>query len=565
MSLAQSASRSFLLLALISAPALAERTEYRHEILPGATLVQTILDDREKLGPNLVHALIVDTKAPGLRLKADLGGGTVEGPEGSRESVQRQVARTGALAGINADFFSFSNGDPLGLHIHRGELISEVARGRVAFGIRKDGSHVIGIPVFRGSVASPDGSEFTLGGFNRAPGDNELVALSPMYGVGKMIQPQTTALLQLIGDRIPVSGKVDARVVSLSDSLDVRVPGKHILLLGRGAASAWLKEHAREGIELRVLTSLTENNTSWADVEEAVAGGPYLLKDGKVYIDYETSGHGASFSTARHPRTAVGVTADKKVVLAVVDGRQLLSRGVSLPELAAVMKDLGATDAINLDGGGSSALSLRGLVLNSPSDGTVRRVSNALLVFNDAAPVTEKASSTAMAPGAVVVAGENPITLMGSEADLARSSRWIWGTDDGKAFVDQGGKVYGYKAGAAKVIAVSPEGDSRREWPVQISAGPPARITLTWKDGILGILLTDRNANGLSGREVTLTEFGGTTIRVTTGADGRATAPSGWPISKDSVVTARYAAIERTLPESASPVPVSNASPGQQP
>jgi len=83
-----------------------------------------------------------------------------------------------------------------------------------------------------------------------------------------------------------------------------------------------------------------------------------------------------------HPRTAAGRTADGRLLLLVVDGRQPVSRGVDLEQLAHIMEDLGAVDALNLDGGGSSALVVNGVLLNRPAGTSVEReVMSALVTF----------------------------------------------------------------------------------------------------------------------------------------------------------------------------------------
>ncbi len=89
------------------------------------------------------------------------------------------------------------------------------------------------------------------------------------------------------------------------------------------------------------------------------------------------------FAAARHPRTAVGVRADGRILLVTVDGRQPeLSVGMTIAELASLLIELGAVEAVNMDGGGSTAMVVRGEVVNSPSDLTGERaVGDALLVF----------------------------------------------------------------------------------------------------------------------------------------------------------------------------------------
>jgi len=118
------------------------------------------------------------------------------------------------------------------------------------------------------------------------------------------------------------------------------------------------------------------------NVTDAISGGPALLKGGanRITVDEEVF-----FGTAIphiHPRTAAGLGADGELYLLVVDGRQRMSRGVSLSELAAIMKSIGAVDAINLDGGGSSTMTLNGELLNRPTGGIFQREIVSALAIN---------------------------------------------------------------------------------------------------------------------------------------------------------------------------------------
>jgi len=113
-----------------------------------------------------------------------------------------------------------------------------------------------------------------------------------------------------------------------------------------------------------------------------VGGVGVLVRDGIVVADHADQKVRQGFITDRHPRTAVGIRKDGTWVLVVVDGRQpQLSKGMTLAEIAAYMKSLDCQNAINLDGGGSSTLWYEGHVVNSPSDGRERPVSDAILVF----------------------------------------------------------------------------------------------------------------------------------------------------------------------------------------
>ncbi len=108
-------------------------------------------------------------------------------------------------------------------------------------------------------------------------------------------------------------------------------------------------------------------------VTEALGAGPMLVTDGHIRVTADEEVFFGSSIPSTHPRTAVGRTRDGSLILLVVDGRQPESRGVNLQELAAIMHDLGAVDALNLDGGGSTTLVVNGTLLNKPTGGTSQR------------------------------------------------------------------------------------------------------------------------------------------------------------------------------------------------
>ena len=119
---------------------------------------------------------------------------------------------------------------------------------------------------------------------------------------------------------------------------------------------------------------------SWS-VTEALAAGPLLVKDGNVNITADEEVFFGSSIPDVHPRTAAGVTSDGDLILLVVDGRQPISRGLDLNQLAELMISLGAEQALNLDGGGSSTFVAAGAVLNKPAGATtLREVMSAITV-----------------------------------------------------------------------------------------------------------------------------------------------------------------------------------------
>ena len=126
-----------------------------------------------------------------------------------------------------------------------------------------------------------------------------------------------------------------------------------------------------------------ETGTLWNDVPDAIGGGPILLKNQSAPLSYdEEAFFGSGYEANKpYPRTAVGFTADNHLLLFITDGKQPnWSVGLTLPQLAEQMQNFGCTDAMNLDGGGSTTLVVQGRVLNRPSDGRERPVTSILAI-----------------------------------------------------------------------------------------------------------------------------------------------------------------------------------------
>ena len=109
-------------------------------------------------------------------------------------------------------------------------------------------------------------------------------------------------------------------------------------------------------------------------MKTAIGGGPVLVQNGEVVIsnNEELKFAGKAISD-KHPRTAMGYTADQKLIILAVEGRNPKAGGASLIQLAQIMKDLGCVEALNLDGGGSSCLLVNGKETIKPSDASGQR------------------------------------------------------------------------------------------------------------------------------------------------------------------------------------------------
>ncbi|MEI2718560.1 MAG: phosphodiester glycosidase family protein [Gemmatimonadales bacterium] len=282
-----------------------------------------------------------------------------------------------AIAAVNADFFLFTPpGVPQTAAISAGRLIAGPST-RPVVAVASNGTPWFGILGVSGQlIAGTDTIAITS--WNRSTPDG-LAWYDPNWG-----SPIDTAsgTLRIILGAGPIRHVVGVDSSGRATAIPV---GGGVLVLGRLAPAAMrraLAEAATQPQPMAVRVALTPSAPS-----EAVGGFPIIVRDSNVVAGLETAG-GANFGPVRHPRTVVGLAAGgRRILLVTVDGRQPgYSMGMTLRETAALMRALGATEAINLDGGGSTAMALRnglgGAVLaNHPSDREGERpVADALVV-----------------------------------------------------------------------------------------------------------------------------------------------------------------------------------------
>jgi exopolysaccharide biosynthesis protein len=117
---------------------------------------------------------------------------------------------------------------------------------------------------------------------------------------------------------------------------------------------------------------------SLTGTDHIVSGGPYLIKDGTVFVD--VTAQKFESIVGKNPRSAIGYTKEGVLILVTVDGREKQSVGMTLSQLASMMKQLGCENAMNLDGGGSSVMWVQGRIANSPPQHGGIPISNAIVV-----------------------------------------------------------------------------------------------------------------------------------------------------------------------------------------
>ncbi|MCC6483303.1 MAG: phosphodiester glycosidase family protein [Armatimonadetes bacterium] len=473
---------ALLWMSCVSAPAFAQPREYVKDIAPGVQLLQTVDPDV----PITISAVKFDTRKAGVRAGAFVGNNLINAKQ--REVVSSAVARTHALAGANADFFPWTC-DPLGFTVVDGRLVSEPASNRPCIGFTTGGEPLIGDVKMALTLEMPNGRYIKLDGVDRAAGQADVILYDRLWGTSTGASADSAELiLSCDWPQIMQTGQLDAQVLSLSvPGTDQRIPEGAVVLVAKGARVAELTSALsdQKTVKLRLVVQ-DGSNRSWLGVRNAVGGGSWLVRDGQVFENSQKAGFGASFAKSRHPRTAVGVTKTGSVLLLVVDGRQTVSRGASLAELAQIMMDRGCVQAINLDGGGSSSLVVEDLVINTPSDGQQRQVASGLLVFGTPLTMTSPTFSLAPATSQVTAgAGESfqPNPADSGSLTPAQMTRVLWGTKNGGGFVEQNGAFTGLFPGIKTVrarLAGSTDESLPAEADVAVLAKGPGAVTLSW-------------------------------------------------------------------------------------
>jgi hypothetical protein len=371
----------------LAAPAAAQAVE----VAPGVAWTPIVREPGPvrinvlELDPALVHGVLSNDRIAG------------------RERVSGMGRRVGAVAGVNGGYWQPS-GDPVGVLAIDGTLLSEPLDGRSAL-VVSAGRASVGPIRFSGSVTI-NGVERLIDGVERTRGlipacggrggdvpttrpnavltctdSSELVLLSPKYGLRPPREGGVEAVLR------------DGTVASVRAPGSGPVPRDGLLLTGTGDAARFLRDVAlpRSRAELKLTLRSGGRPLDLAQQTLVVGAGPRLLRGGRVAVTAKAEGFAppqapafyGTFVAARQPRTLAGVRADGKLLLVTVDGRRPgWSTGVTLPEAARLMRSLGARDALNLDGGGSTTMTVRGQVVNRPSDRTGERpVSNGVFAL----------------------------------------------------------------------------------------------------------------------------------------------------------------------------------------
>lgn len=318
-------------------------------------------------GPRILTLLDYNLNNNNLALKPVLAKGIVSG----REDLAELIDEHSALAGVNGGYFNYT-GRPLGLLYIEGELVSEPLYNRSAILINQDNQISFSRVDWNGSaVIKSINKSIKIEGINREIDKAKVLLFNHFYGYQMPpLKPNYYDLVVRNNKVLGVENNVGSQTPIPPDGFILRLSNA--------------KAEIRKIISQLKETEIVLNYNFIPDFEKnnilhAVGGGPRLLKNGEIVINGQAEHFQDDILLGRAPRTAAALTKDNHLLLLTIDGRQSkLSVGMTLKELAQTLKKLGADDAVNLDGGGSARMVVRGFTMSNPSE--KRPISNGVIV-----------------------------------------------------------------------------------------------------------------------------------------------------------------------------------------
>ena len=324
-----------------------------------------------------IHTLTIDLTSDNVKI-APVESST---EYGLKETALKLLNDSGAVAGVNADFFGLTGAysASFGPVISDGELISVGtdknlnSKEYAAYFMTDTGNSFIDYLRFTADFVNDAGARLELASINKI---TELVY--PMY-FNSSAAPNTADIDKRIDGLVKIVVENDTITYISQPGETVTCPdGNGYVIIVKGTYTDYANQnfHVGDHVSTRIESSIDLNS-----IQTAVGGAGRILVNGEKAND-------GTIITGRQPRTALGISQDgNKLILMVVDGRGT-SIGATHDEMVALMKEYGAYNAMHLDGGGSSTMVAETAdedelsVKNTVSEGTPRKIMTALGVFN---------------------------------------------------------------------------------------------------------------------------------------------------------------------------------------
>ncbi|MFW5998615.1 MAG: phosphodiester glycosidase family protein [Halanaerobiaceae bacterium] len=302
-------------------------------------------------GPRLITILDLNLNQKNIFLEPFVTKDKIKG-FGYLDNVVREEK---ALAAINGGFFN-STGRPLGLRMIKGEVITDSIYNRAGVIITKNGEVHIDNIKWEGYI----NNVIKLNKINEKPQVSEIALINRYYGDEIYTNENIVKVLIVkdgIIDNIYNNIKGESRKINIPDS-------GYIILVGKERIKSF--NNFSDGLSVNIshqFNTRLDND----EISSIIQAGPGLITGGEVNITGEEENFQSDIVQGRAPRSALGITEDNHLILVTVDGRQSnLSVGMTLEEMAEFLYKLGVKEAVNLDGGFSAQMVVRGLTMNNP-------------------------------------------------------------------------------------------------------------------------------------------------------------------------------------------------------
>ena len=318
---------------------------------------------QDEMNGRQIQAYLVSVE-PGARYQ--LLPFSAAGAYNGRGRLSQFAQQNKLIAAINASYFD-TDGWVIGCIKNQGQMMAMDDEPRSGYVLKNGNPDIVQDINYYGTLDLPNGQHLVLKGMNRARISDDLVLYNSFFA------PSTKT--NQWGREIKI---VNNRVTAISTAGNMVITPGSSVISGHGASAAAL---AQLRVGDRVTISETLGNSAADAAETVVSGGPLLVEHGRVQVRVAEEKIPADIAKGRAPRTALGIKKDGTLLMVVVDGRSNNSAGLTLTELATYMLRLGAREAVNFDGGGSSVMAINGQVVNKPSDGRERSVSVGLGLF----------------------------------------------------------------------------------------------------------------------------------------------------------------------------------------
>lgn len=277
----------------------------------------------------------------------------------SKSTITTLARKNNSLVAINGTYFKPQTGVPLGTLMINGKIYTGPIYNRVAMGIFDEGFDMARLEL-NAQVKSFKGN-LKVDNINQPRMlSTHVIVYTPEWGSFAPPSPK-------YGKQIAVE---NGKIVSIGTQT-MPIPHNGYVIVGPDERLSKLYRAKHVDLDIKTIPN-------WDNVKHIISGGPYLVKNGEVFVDMTEQKLGAI--GGKNPRTAIGYTQDGNFIMVAVDGREGASVGLTLKELAWFMKSIGCINAMNLDGGGSTVMYVNGRVVNMPKVKGGIALSNALTI-----------------------------------------------------------------------------------------------------------------------------------------------------------------------------------------